>query len=300
MVAMIPLSLYTNPVRGSPLSVRSMFWAACLASWMAGWATWGCSPPLPSPAPARSPTTNTSGRPGTLRSSPTTIRPPRVCSRPRTSASGWARTPAPQISVRVGITVPSLRMTSFGVARSSACPRRTSTPRLDRISRACPRELGWNGASRWSMASSRTTLAWWMSRSGKSWTSTCLNSSWRAPAISTPVGPQPQRVGHALEREAVLLDPRDPEGGRGRPGGQDQEIVGEPPALLGQHLPGLEVHRRDRGHPHRGAPVAAHDGPHRVGDVGRLDQAGGQLVQQGLEQVVVVLLQQRDPHRRFC
>jgi hypothetical protein len=191
MVAMVPLSLYTNPVRGSPLSVSSMFWAACLASWMAGWATWGCSPPLPSGAPARSPTTNTSGRPGTLRSSPTTIRPPRVCSRPRMSASGWARTPAPQISVRVGITVPSLSTTSSGVARSSACPRRTSTPRLARMSRACRRELGWNGASRWSMASSSTTLAWLMSSSGKSWTSTCLNSSSRAPAISTPVGPPP-------------------------------------------------------------------------------------------------------------
>ena len=117
--------------------------------------------------------------------------------------------------------------------------------------------------------------------------------------LAQQVGPEPQGVGHALERVAVLLDPRDPEGGRGRARGHDQVVVAEAAALLGQHLPGLEVHPRHGGHPHRGAPVAAHDAAHRVGDVGRLDQPGGQLVQQRLEQVVVVLLEQGDPHRRL-
>ena len=113
------------------------------------------------------------------------------------------------------------------------------------------------------------------------------------------MGTQPQGVGHGLEREAVLLDPGIPKvavvapAARGS-GGRSHPWRPSP----------TRTWRASRSTPvtvaiRTWSPVAAYHAPHRVGDVGRLDQPGGQLVQQRLEQVVVVLLQQRHPHRRL-
>ena len=99
MIAIEPLSKYLNGGCGAfPRSRPSISLAAYFAPWIAT-----CATPGRSSRAIMSPTTNTSGWPGSVRSGLTAIRPARssgapVCSdRVRASALAW--TPAAQILV---------------------------------------------------------------------------------------------------------------------------------------------------------------------------------------------------------
>ncbi len=77
---------------------------------------------------AASPSANTPSWPGRVISA-VTARRPRTVSAPRVAISGLAATPAVQISVWVGTTRPSVKVTSSGPAFAIDTPRETSMPR---------------------------------------------------------------------------------------------------------------------------------------------------------------------------
>ena len=77
---------------------------------------------------ATSPTANTPGNPGTIRSGATSIRPPRPGVAPVAAATADADSPPPQITVRVGSSVPSDRCTVSGSTWVTATPNVTLTP----------------------------------------------------------------------------------------------------------------------------------------------------------------------------
>ncbi len=82
--------------------------------------------------------------------------------------------------------------------------------------------------------------------------------------------------------------------GVARAGGEDQRVIAHHRAVFGPHLPGLGV---DPGHPRQqGFDVAAapHQGPDRPGDLGGRQGGGGDLVEQGLEQMMVALIDKGD------
>ena len=114
-----------------------------------------------------SPTTNTSGWPGSVRSGLTLIRPARssgapVCS-DRVRPSGLACTPAAQILVTVSIrsTRPSLYFISMPRSSTSVtiAPSSTSTPSFSSSALAFAPSFSPNGGSTCGAASTRTTRA---------------------------------------------------------------------------------------------------------------------------------------------
>src|SRR5580704_17991946 len=74
-----------------------------------------------------SPTTNTSGTPGTSRHGPTDTRPARSVSRPSSFTIGEAATPAVHSTVALAILLP-LATTPFWSTASTLTPVRISTP----------------------------------------------------------------------------------------------------------------------------------------------------------------------------
>ncbi len=88
------------------------------------------------------------------------------------------------------------------------------------------------------------------------------------------------------------------------PGGDDQAVVGdlEVPEMGGRggvHDPLLEIEPRHLGQLDADVLVAPDDVTQRRGDLPRREHAGGDLVQQRLEQVVVASIDQRDVDGRM-
>ena len=195
MVAIEPLSKYSKCSLGCLPSSRSVICrAAKRAPWMATWAT----PGRPSSA-IMSPTTKTSGCPGTVRSGSTCTRPARSRPAPDCSAicrpSGLACTPAAQTLVRASMRLepPSGPLTVMPVASTSVTivPRRTSTPIAVSRRRAASPSRSPKVGSTASAASSRMMRACRGSMRRKSLRRVRWASSAIWPAISTPVGPAP-------------------------------------------------------------------------------------------------------------
>src|SRR5258705_323704 len=128
MVAINPLSQYLNGWVGSPAKPREICCATCSPDCIATEPSCGRTFPSEATSPI-SPTTKISGCSGTLKSGFSLMRPPRPCGNPRISASGFAFTPAAQISVCALISSPDLRRTKVGPTSLTASPKRTSTRR---------------------------------------------------------------------------------------------------------------------------------------------------------------------------
>ena len=159
-----------------------------------------------------SPTANTSGCPGRVRSGSTLIRPARSTSAPLASASapanGEACTPAAQITVRAAMrsVVPSFMLTSTPSASTpvTRAPKRNSTPRSV-SERVAARDRLWPNVAR-----------------GSSPPSTMITRIVRGSKVR-------KSPRSARERELAHL-PRDLDAGRARADDHD----GEPLSLLGR------------------------------------------------------------------
>ena len=105
---------------------------------------------------------------------------------------------------------------------------------------------------------------------------------------------QRDRVLQRLQAERVLVHPRHAERRRDRAGRQHEVVVGQLFAVGGAQHAAREVTADDLrpDEPHR--RVAARDAAHRVGDVGRLQAGGRDLVEQRLEEVVVAAVDDLD------
>ena len=99
-----------------------------------------------------------------------------------------------------------------------------------------------------------------------------------------------------VERKAVLLGSLRVEEVRLRPGRQDQEVALVTPAVSCGHRPALRIGNHHLGHLHVHVRVATKRLAKRRRDIARPDLRGGDLVEQRLELVVVVLVDQRDLH----
>ena len=77
---------------------------------------------------------------------------------------------------------------------------------------------------------------------------------------------------------------------------QDQIIISQRPAICVQH-PRLQVRAAHAGDAKLQVILPAQDGAHRLGDLIRRQPGRGHLVEQGLEEVIVVAVQQGDAHR---
>jgi hypothetical protein len=99
-----------------------------------------------------------------------------------------------------------------------------------------------------------------------------------------------QSRGHALPLVAAEV-------GVPGAGGEDEVVVSHAP-VVEDHLARSRVDAADLAHLHRHVGLAAEDGPDRPSDVGGRQGGGGDLVEQGLEQVVVAAVDQHDLGRR--
>ena len=179
-------------------------------------------------------------------------------------------------------------------------------------------------------ASIRITLASRVSMWRKSRASEKRAISAIAPAISTPVGPPPTttKVISALRRagsgsrSASSNDDQDAaadverilqglqtrrvwrpfvvaEIGVVRPGGEDQIVVREPSRILIEDdLLCRDIDRFDPGQDHLHVRLAAQHRPDRLRDVRRRKRGRRHLVEQGLKQVVIAPVDERDVHGR--
>ena len=82
-----------------------------------------------------------------------------------------------------------------------------------------------------------------------------------------------------------------------RPGGDDQVVVGELRAVLQLHPPRGGVEADDLAEEDLGIAGAVQDPPERGGDLAGREDGGGNLVEEGLEGVVVLAVHQRDLDR---
>ena len=170
--------------------------------WMPPWATPGTARSRFHGWTAASPTTNTSGWPGTVRSGPTRTRPLRSVSAPVAAATlrpnDEARTPAAQSTVWAWISSVSPVGVSTRTRPSSTSTTlvfvRTTTPSLSSWRRAEAERPGGKVASTRSIASTSTMRASCGLIDRKSLRSVSLAISPSAPASSTPVGPPPIRT----------------------------------------------------------------------------------------------------------
>ena len=278
-----------------------MFRAACLASWMAGWATWGSSPPLPSPAPARSPTTNTSGPAGDAQvvadhdPAPAGLlqaedvgqrvgphpRPPDQ--RPGRDHGAVLEHDLVRGGVGHGLAEPDLHAPLAqdveGVLARARVERRQQV--VGRLQQHHPGP----GDVQVGEVVDEHVLEQLVDGAGHLHPGGAAADHHHGEGalvdhgrvvlgqleLAQQVGPELQRVRHGLEREAVLLDPRDPEGGRGRPGGQDQVVVGEAP---GPPRSGPPWPRSPPPTPWPSAPRCAGSGARSLGPGGRCRPAG--------------------------
>ena len=82
---------------------------------------------------------------------------------------------------------------------------------------------------------------------------------------------------------------------RPRAGGEDEEVVRDlAPLLVDRHHAPLGVHLVDVRHEHRGVPLPAQQVADGRGDVPRREDGRRHLVEQGLEEVVVPAVEERD------
>ena len=86
--------------------------------------------------------------------------------------------------------------------------------------------------------------------------------------------------------------------GMGCSGGEHQEVVGQG-FLAAVNQPCARVNGRDFCHAYREVGLAREDGANGSGDVSGGQRGRGHLVQQGLEQVMVVAVDQGDLHLRL-
>ena len=242
-------------------AARLIALAAYRPPWMAT-----CATPGSLSSDIMSPTTKTSGCPGSVRSGLTRTRPARSMPAPDWSASilpsGLAWTPAAQTLQTESIRrwVPSESSTSMPVASTLTTlePSWTSTPMSASLSAALPPRLVTEGAEhgRGGVEQDDAGVAGSIRR--KSWRSVRWDSSAICPAISTPVGPgadddeghqplalgrvvghlgqleaaedaaaQLQRVVDALHARGELGEVVVAEVGLARTGGDDEAVVGE-------------------------------------------------------------------------
>ena len=214
IVAIEPLSRYRNGVRagmGCPPAPSDA--QICFATYRPPWMATGDTPGRPSRV-IMSPTTNTSGCPGTVKSGPTKTRPARSSFTPVCAASwtpnGDAATPAAQTLVRDSIRrrEPSRSCTSMPASSTSTtfAPSWTSTPRRSSSRCAWVDSLSPNVLSTASELSRSTTRVVSGSKLRKLPFKVRRLSSIIWPAISTPVGPAPTmtKVSHASSSAGSL------------------------------------------------------------------------------------------------
>ncbi len=241
-------------------------------------------------------------------------------------ASGDACTPAAQITVRAAMrsVVPSFRVTSTPSASTpvTRAPIRSSTPRSPSSRAAARDRLCPNVASGSSPPSTMITRIVVGSKVRKSPRSARNASSRTCPATSTPVGPAPTTtmVSHSRcscasiaisaisnapkmrrrsssassivfmpgreQRELVVAEVR-----LVGAGGDDQAVVGNLHLVdaqpFGDDHPAIEVEPVDLGQLHLHVLVLAQDVAQRWCDLPGRQDAGGDLVEQRLEEVVV-------------
>ena len=107
---------------------------------------------------------------------------------------------------------------------------------------------------------------------------------------------QPLGVIEAVERERVLRGARGAEEVRLRARREHDRVAGERPPVRGGHAACHGVQRLDRAQLDVDVRVVREHLAQREGDVARRQLRGRDLVQQGLELVVVVAVEQRDVH----
>ena len=282
---------------------------------------------------AASPTTKTSGWPGTVRSGPTRTRPLRSVSAPVAAATlrpnDEARTPAAQSTVWAWISSVSPVGVSTRTRPSSTSTTlvfvRTTTPSFSSWRRAEAERPGGNVASTRSIASTSTMRASCGLIDRKSLRSVSLAISPSAPASSTPVGPPPiedeghprlpldriglalgglerdqdpapdlRRVVDGLEARRVRRPVLVPEVGVMGAGGDDQRVVGHRAAVRQPDLALLGVDVDRLAEEHGRVALLAEDRAQRLRDLARRQRAGRDLVQHRLEQVVVPSVDEGD------
>ena len=168
-----------------------MFLAVHCPDWSATEPSWGKDRPSGAGMLAKSPSAYTPGWSATVRSCPTSIRPPRPWVSPALAASGAAMIPPPQITQWLGIVVPSESTARSSRTSLTEVPSRSSTPSRCRTLAAYSCALSENGASTVWARSTRITRA---CRTARSWYSCGMTSriiSASAPAVSVPVAPAP-------------------------------------------------------------------------------------------------------------
>ncbi len=104
----------------------------------------------------------------------------------------------------------------------------------------------------------------------------------------------PHRVGERVHREAVLGRPLHPEELSPGAQGQDEVVVAQRRPVRERDLAPVQVDARHLGLVDRGVRVLVEQVAEGVADRGRLQQVGGDLVQERLERVVVVVVDDRD------
>ena len=263
----------------------------------------------------------------------TTIRPPRPVGTPGTAATGFACTPAAQHEgVRREVVAVAERRPGCSWTRATCTPVRTSTPALDQrfacvtsrdraerceqlvahldehdpgpvdvdaamvVAQHHLEQLG-EGTGHFDTGRSAT-------HHHEGQRAVVDHRRIRVGGLETleHVVPQALGVDQVVQREAVLIDPRDGERVGDRTGGHDQMIerqVGHRVIVVVQmQATDCEVGADDGGVTELEVGLAALDAPDRVRDVGARQARGGHLVEQGLEGVEVVAVDEGDIDRR--
>ncbi len=99
------------------------------------------------------------------------------------------------------------------------------------------------------------------------------------------------RLVQVLEPKAVLRDGLQVVIVGRRAKGQDQEIIGQW-AGGGNQLPPRQIDAGDLGHAELQVLLVPQDGAHGIGDLARRQAGGGDLVQEGLKQVIIAPIHQ--------
>jgi hypothetical protein len=107
---------------------------------------------------------------------------------------------------------------------------------------------------------------------------------------------EPNRVGQRVEGEAVFFGAFDAEEVDLRAEPEDEVVVAVRLELLETHLPAVEVDLRDRVLVQRCVVLLVEEIPERMPNRRLLEEAGGDLVEERLERVVVVLVHDHDVH----
>ena len=109
-----------------------------------------------------------------------------------------------------------------------------------------------------------------------------------------------QCVVERLQGEGVLVHAGDAERCGHRAGGDDERVVLQRVAWLGEDQLAVEVEADDTSHADGDVALATEDAAHRVADVVAVEPRRGHLVQQRLERVEVVGVDDRHVHRRVA